>query len=132
MEGVDLYNIGLFNMMLGRPSEALTHFEEARSTVNGGANAAFMKELLFNMGTTQIQAGDKEVGAETLRAALEPATSSKDWRKVVGVNTQLASLEAAKGNADEAKALLTLALKAAETGNLKDERKGIKKKLKSL
>jgi hypothetical protein len=118
--------------MLGRPIEALSHFQEARSTGNGGANPAFMKELLFNMGTAQIQTGDKEVGAENLRPALEPATSTKDWRKVVGVNTQLASLEEANGNAEAAEPLLHLAPQAADTGDLKDERKGIRKKLKSL
>jgi len=131
LEPVDLYNMGFFTLMLGRATEAVSLFRQAR---DGAATAepGFLKELLFNMGNALLQIGEKSQAEETLKASLEPSTATKDWRKVMAANQQLATLAEERGEIDRARALLEAALKAAETGNLKEERKPIRRKLDAL
>jgi len=131
LEPVDLYNMGFFNLMLGRATEAVSLFRQSRA----GADAAepgFNKELLFNMGNALLQIGEKGQAEETLKASLEPATAAKDWRKVMAANQQLATLAEERGENDRARALLEAALRAADAGQFKEERKPIRRKLESL
>ena len=66
------------------------------------------------------------------KAALNPATQVKDWRKLAGAQQQLAGIAGQRGDTDTARALLYKAMEAAEQGDLKDERKAIRKKIDAL
>ena len=130
-EAFDLYNIGLFNLMLGRTTEAVSVFRQSRSVADSN-DSNFQKELLYNLGVAQLQIGEKSQGEEALKAGLRHAEQAKDWKKVVGANEALADLEIARGQAANARVLLDRALKAADKGDLKDLRKGLRRKLEQL
>ena len=128
LEAIDLYNLGLFNLMKGNPTEAVSLFRQSRGKADA-TNTGFLKELLFNMGGALTQIGEHSAAEEAFRGALPAATQSKDWRKVVGANRQLAAFAKARGDRNGAKNLLQAALQAASTGKLKEERKAIRKQL---
>lgn len=130
-EPIDLYNVGFFQLLLGRANEAVVLFRQARTTADSN-DSSFMKELLFNLGAAQMQIGEKSGAEEALKAALPHANKSSDWRKVVAASEQLAALATERGNNNAAKALLEQALKAADRGDLKDARKGLRRKLDAL
>jgi hypothetical protein len=69
---------------------------------------------------------------DAFKAAINPATQVKDWRKLSGAQQQLAGIAGKRGDTDIARALLYKAMEAAEQGDLKDERKNIKKKIDAL
>jgi tetratricopeptide (TPR) repeat protein len=131
LEAIDLYNLGLFNLMKGNPTEAVSLFRQSRSKADA-TNLGFLKELLFNMGGALTQIGEHSAAIEAFRGALPAATQAKDWRKVVGANRQLAAFAAGAGDKDAAKRLLQAAMQAASTGQLKEERKAIRKQLDEL
>ena len=126
-----MYNLGLFHLMKGSPTEAVSLFRQSRSKADA-TNAGFLKELLFNMGGALTQIGEHSAAIEAFRAALPAATQAKDWRKVVGANRQLAAFAAAGGDKAAAKRLLQAALSAENTGKLKEERKAILKQMDEL
>ncbi len=131
MIAFDLYNVGLFTLLLGKPTEAVTLFRESRKSADA-ADANFQKELLYNLGMALAQIGERAGAEEAMRGALKHSEAAKDWRKVVASCEVLADLEAARGNKQNAAALLDRALKAAEKGDLKDLRKGLRRKLEGL
>ncbi len=131
MIGFDLYNVGLFTLLLGKPTEAVTLFRQARQA-SDPADANFQKELLYNMGMALLQIGERAGAEEALRSGLKHAEGAKDWRKVVASCEVLGDLESARGNTANAKALFDRALKAADKGDLKDLRKGLRRKLDAL
>ena len=69
---------------------------------------------------------------QAYQATIEPAKVAKDWRKVMGANEWLADHQLREGDSGAARALLQAAVKAAETGDLKEERKGLRRKLEGL
>jgi tetratricopeptide (TPR) repeat protein len=131
LEPVDLYNLGLFNLMQGNTTEAVSLFRQSRDKADV-SNAGFMKELLFNMGQALVQIGERSAGEQTLREALPAAQQAKDWRKVAAANQVLASLAAERGDRDAARKRLQAALQAADKGGLKEERKSIRRAIDSL
>ena len=131
LESIDLYNMGFFNMMLGNDSEAVSLFRESRTGADN-RDAGFQKELLFNMGTALARSGDENGAQEAYEAVLEPAKVAKDWRKVMEANSWLAEQQIRGGDTSAAKALLQNAVAAADTGNLREERKGLRRKLEGL
>jgi len=131
LEAIDLYNLGLFHLMKGSPTEAVSLFRQSRPKADA-TNVGFLKELLFNMGGALTQIGEDSAAVESFRAALPAATQAKDWKKVVGANRQLAVFAAADGDKDAAKRLLQAALQAANTGKLKEARKDIRKQIDEL
>lgn len=131
LEAFDAYNLGFFNLMAGRPTEAVSLFRQARANADA-TDVNFQKELLFNLGTALVRIGEKSEAAETLRAALAAARQAKDWPKLAAANEQLADLAREQGHADDARKLLEEALQAAEQAGLKDVRKGIRRKLAAL
>ena len=131
LESIDLYNMGFFNLMLGNDSEAVSLFRESR-TGSDNRDAGFQKELLFNMGTALARSGDENGAQEACEAVLEPAKVAKDWRKVMEANSWLAEQQLRGGDTSAAKALLQNAVTAAETGDLREERKGLRRKLEGL
>lgn len=131
MEGVDLYNVGLFTLLQGKPTEAVSLFRQARQLSDGG-DGNLQKELLYNLGAALLQIGERSSAEEALKASLKPAEGAKDWRKVLAASEHLADLDIARGNKDSARAHLDRALKAADRGDLKDLRKGLRRKLEAL
>jgi tetratricopeptide (TPR) repeat protein len=130
-EPVDLYNCGFFNLMLGRATEGVALLKQSKEKA-GTADPAFKKELLYNLGTGLLQIGEKAQAEQNLLEALPLAQAAKDWRKVVGACDALSALSIERGNKDAAKQQLEQALAAADAGALKEERKGIRRKLDEL
>jgi tetratricopeptide (TPR) repeat protein len=131
LEAIDLYNLGLFNLMKGNPTEAVSLFRQSRGKADA-TNGGFLKELLFNMGSALTQIGENGAAEEAFRGSLPVATQAKDWRKVVGANRQLAAFAVARSDRNGARNYLQAALQAASTGQLKEERKAIRKQLDEL
>lgn len=131
LESVDLYNVAFFNLMLGRPTEAVSLFKQSREKANQ-QDAGFMKELLFNMGQAMMQIGERQEGVNSLLQSIQASTAAKDWRKVCAANRTLGSVAEAQKDVENARKFLQAALAAADSGNLKEERKAIRRKLDSL
>ncbi len=131
LEPIDLYNLGFFNLMLGRSKEAVSLFKQSRKGADA-ANPAFQKELLYNLATALMKENEVQEAEAAFQATLNPATQVKDWRKLAGAQQQLAGIAGNRGDTDSARALLYKAMEAAEQGELKDERKAIKKKIDAL
>ena len=132
LESVDTYNVGLFNLMMKRPSEAVALFKQAREKLPANSSAGFTKELLFNLGMAQIQIGERNTGQQALAASIQPATQMKDWNKVLVGHQQLAELARASGNISAAKDHLNQALAVANNTNNKEVRKQLKEKIRAL
>jgi tetratricopeptide (TPR) repeat protein len=130
-EPIDLYNCGFFNLMLGRATEGVALLRQAKEKA-GGSDATFRKELLYNLGAGLVQIGEKAQGEENLMEAIPLAQAAKDWRKVMGACETLATLSIERGNKEAAKQQLEQALAAADAGGLKEERKGLRRKLDEL
>lgn len=131
LEPVDLYNAGFFNLMLKRPTEAVALFRQSQEKANP-QDTRFLKELNFNMAGALLAIGEKGQAEDLYKQAVGPATESKDWRKVVAANQQLATISEEKGDTGAARGFLQAALQGAEQGGLKEERKGIRRKLDQL
>ena len=128
---IDIYNIGFFNLMMGRATEAVTLFKQARSQADA-TNAGFQKELLFNLGSALKQIGETGQAEQVLGEAIPAANAAKDWRKAMVANEMLADLSQDRGDGDGARRFLGAALEAAEKGAFKEERKGLRRKLDQL
>ena len=131
LEPIDLYNLGFFNLMLGKSKEAVELLQESRKGADA-SNPAFQKELLYNLGTALMQADDLVAAEEVFQATLTPATQTKDWRRLASTQQQLAGIAGKRGDTDAARAALYKAMEAAEEGKLDKERKAIEKQIKSL
>ncbi len=131
LEPIDLYNLGFFNLMLGRDKEAVSLFRQSRKG-SDPANVGFQKELLYNLGAALLKVDEVQEAEEAFKAAIQPAEQVKDFRKLAGAQQQLAGIAGKRGDNDTARALLYKAMEAAEAGNLRDERKAIKKQLAAL
>jgi len=129
---VDTYNVGLFTLMTGNQTEALALFRRAKSLANLQADAGFAKELLFNLGMAAERAGQKAEAKAAFTELLPYANKAKDTRKLVVGSLQLAKLQTADGEVENARSVLNSALKVAEQAGLKEERKGIKKALDEI
>jgi tetratricopeptide (TPR) repeat protein len=130
-EPIDLYNCGFFHIMLGRTTEGVALLKQAKEKA-GGADATFKKELLYNLGTGLIGIGEKAQGEQNLMESLPLSQAAKDWRKVMAALETLATLSIERGNKDAAKQQLEQAIAAADAGGLKEERKGLRRKLDEL
>ena len=117
--------------MLGRSQEAVSLFRQSRKG-SDPANVGFQKELLYNLGAALLKLDEVQEAEEAFKAAIQPAEQVKDFRKLAGAQKQLADIAGKRGDNDSARALLYKAMEAAEAGNLRDERKAIKKQLASL
>jgi tetratricopeptide (TPR) repeat protein len=132
LEPMDLYNLGLFTLMLNKPTEALALLKDSRSKANLVQDVMFAKELLYHLGVAAQQTGETELAVQSFTQALAVATQAKDGRKVLGCHKFLGELAQAKGDNDVATEHFQKALAAAETANLKEERKAIRKQLEGL
>lgn len=125
---LDIYNVGYFNLALNRPTEAISLFSKARERA-GSDDPRFLKDLHFNTGLAYLRIGEKQNAAGALAAAVPHARNTKDWRRLMEANEHLADIEMSKGDKGAAARLLHEAINAADEGNLKEERKGLRRKL---
>lgn len=130
-EPVDLYNLGFFHLMLKRPTEAVSLFRQSRQKASP-QDRPFLKELLFNMGQALLEIGERTEGADALRASIGPASETRDWRKVMVANQRLAELAVERGDKTAAKTLYDAAVKAADAGGFKEDRKNLRRKADHL
>jgi tetratricopeptide (TPR) repeat protein len=127
---VDIYNVGFYNLSLGRATEAASLFGKARERA-GGMDARFLKDLNFNAGIAYERIGERNSAETAFGEALSHCRATKDWRRFVQASDHLANLVAGRDKMLAAK-LLQEALQVAENQNLKEERKGINRRLKEI
>lgn len=128
---LDIYNVAYFNLQLGRHTEALSLFGKARERANA-EDVAFLRELSFHTGVASLRIGEKSNASSSFREALTHAQKTKDFRKVMQASENLAAIELDRGDKASAARLLQEAIKAAEAANLREERKGLRKKLDEI
>ena len=127
---VDIYNAAYWNLSLGRNSEAAALFGKARERA-GGMDAKFLKDLAFNAGLALSRIGERTGAEGAFTESMNHARASKDTRRFVEASEHLAELVAGRDKGAAAK-LLQDALAAADQGGLKEERKGLRKRLDEL
>ncbi len=132
LEAMDLYNIGLFTLMLNKPTEALAILKDARSKANLVQDVMFAKELTYHLGVAAHQAGDMELAKTSFGQSLAASTQGKDLRKVLGSHKFLGQIAAKAGDSASATQHYQSAIAAAEQANLKEERKALRKELDAL
>ncbi len=132
LEAMDLYNVGLFTLMLKKPAEALEMLKEARGKANLVQDVMFAKELLYHLGVAAQQAGETDLAVESFNQALAAATQGKDPRKVMGSHRFLGELAQAKGDTAKATEHFEAAMATAEEANLKEERRALRKQLDAI
>lgn len=127
----DIFNVGYFNLLLGRPSEAASLFQKAldRAPTN---EPPFLRDLHFHFGFASLRIGERSKAEASLQTAVKHAGATKDHRKVMEANEALAGLAHERGDKATAARLFQAALDAADEGGLREERKNIRRKLEEL
>lgn len=128
---VDIYHVGYYNLLLGRPTEAVSLFKKARERVSAD-DPRFLRELTFHLGSASKQVGERASAITALKEALSHSRQTKEYRRAVQSCEMLAELEATGGNKTAAAKYLDEALQAADAGKLNEERKGILRRIKDL
>ena len=64
-KAVDTFNVGLFSMLLDRPTEALALFRQARAAANLQSDVVFAKELLYNQAVAAAKIGEGKEALES-------------------------------------------------------------------
>jgi len=127
----DLYNVGLFQLMLQRPSEAIAFLKEARRLANT-ANAGFMKEVLFHLGQAQYQLGERSSAAETLQEALRPTQETRDANRALAIYQVLGKIARDNNDVNRAETMYNNALTIAKQVQNKEAQKVLKEQIKNL
>lgn len=94
-------------------------------------DARFLKDLTFNSGVAFAKIGERASAENAFGEALGHAKASKDLKRFVEASESLAGLVAGRDKSAAAR-LLNEALAAADQGGLKEERKGLRRKLEEL
>ncbi len=128
---VDIYNVGYFQLQLGRATEAVSLFAKAKERASVD-DPGFLRELSFHTGLAFMQIGEKSQAQGALRDALQLAKQTKDARKVVHSSEHLATLALDRGDKRSAEAHLREALQTADGADMKEERKGIRRRLDEI
>jgi tetratricopeptide (TPR) repeat protein len=129
---IDLYNLGFFHFVTKQPTEALAFFKQAEQGADVLGQHPVVKELYYFKGLAHLQTGDAASAKASFTKGVPYAETAKDWRKLCSTLENLATIEKADGNVPAAKEALTKAIEFAKQANLKDERKGLRKKLDAL
>jgi len=131
LEPIDLYNLGFFNLMLGRSKEAVKLFQESRKGAVD-SNPAFQKELLYNLATALMRENDVAAAEDAFKAAVGAAEATNDFKKLASAHQQLAVLADKRGDKDTARTEVDAALAAADQGKLADAKKAIQKQAQNM
>lgn len=129
---IDLYNVGFFYFVTNKPTEALSYFKQSEDRIAALGKHPVVKELYYFKGMAHLQAGQPDDAKRTLAGGLRHIQEAKDWRKMCSALEQLSGIEERSGNMELAKKLLGDAIKFAQEGDLREERKNLKKKLDAL
>lgn len=129
---VDLYNVGFFYFVSNKPTEALSYFRESENRVAALGNHPVVKELFYFKGLAHLQVGQVDDAKKTLAGGLRHMQEAKDFRKMCSTLEHLATIEERQGNKELAKKLLADAIGFAQQGDLRDERKNLRKKLDAI
>lgn len=128
---VDLYNVAFFQLQLGRPTEALSLLNKARERAPAD-DANFSRELSFHIGLCTSQIGERSTAIAAFQHALTLARQTKEVRRLIQTAEHLANLEMARNDKVAAAKYLQEALNVAEANNLREERKGIRRRLEEV
>ena len=131
IEPIDLYNLGFFNLMLGKSKEAVKLFQESRKGADA-SNPAFQKELLYNLATALMKENDVAAAEDVFKAAAGAAEATQDFRKLASAHQQLGLIAGKRGDKDSARTELNAALAAANEGKLNEAKTAIEKQLQTL
>ncbi|GDX79460.1 hypothetical protein LBMAG42_12710 [Deltaproteobacteria bacterium] len=127
---VDIYNVAYYNLALGRNTEAASLFGKARER-SGGMDAKFLKDLSFNAGVAYAKIGERNHAEGAFGESMNHARATKDVKRFVEASESLAGLVAGRDKGAATK-LLQDALTAADQAGLKEERKGLRRKLDEI
>lgn len=127
----DIFNVGYFNLLLNRPTEAISLFTKARDRAPAN-EPAFSRDLHFHMGMAYLRIGEKNSAQDNLVHAAQHSRTTKDWRKLMEASEALGGIAIERGDKGLAQKMLQAALDAAEEGGLREERKGIRRKLDEI
>jgi len=131
IEPIDLYNLGFFNLMLGKSKEAVKLFQESRKGADA-SNPAFQKELLYNLATALMKENDVAAAEDIFKAAAGAAEATQDFRKLASAHQQLGLIAGKRGDKDSARVEFNAALAAANEGKLNEAKTAIEKQLQTL
>ena len=127
----DLYNVGLFQLMLKKPSEAVAILKQSRELADA-TNVPFMKELLFHLAQAQLQIGERSAAEQTLAEAMKPIQATQDGGRALIVYQQLGELAKARNDISRAKQMFNQALNIAKQVKNKEAQKAMKERIKEL
>ena len=127
---VDIYNVAYYNLALGRNTEAASLFGKARER-SGGMDAKFLKDLAFNAGVAYAKIGERNHAEGAFGESMNHARATKDVKRFVEASENLAGLVAGRDKGAATK-LLQDAIAAADQAGLKEERKGLRRKLDEI
>ncbi len=127
---IDIYNVAFYNLQLNRNTEAASLFGKARDRASG-MDARFLKDLSFNAGLAFARIGERQSAETAFTEAINHARATKDPKRQVVAAENLAGVVAGRDKAAAVR-ILNDALGWADQAGLKEERKGIRKKLDEL
>ena len=127
---MDVFNVAFFQLQLGRNTEAHALLGKARAMVSDSDDANFRRELHLQFGVAALRIGEQQQAIDGYGKAVTLAQATKAWPRLIEAAEALADLHVLRGQKPEAAKLLTQALQACEAGNLREERKGLQRKLK--
>jgi tetratricopeptide (TPR) repeat protein len=127
----DLYNVGFFQLMLKRPSEAVALLKQARQLADQ-QNRAFVREVMFHLGQAQLQIGERSAAEASLSEALQTAQETRDAVKALTIYQQLGRLAEDRKDLPRAEKLYNNALNVAKQMKNKEAQKVIKELLKNV
>ena len=127
----DLYNVGFFQLMLKRPSEAVALLKQARQLADQ-QNRPFVREVMFHLGQAQLQIGERSAAEASLSEALQTAQETRDAVKALTIYQQLGRLAEDRKDLPRAEKLYDNALNVAKQMKNKEAQKVIKELLKNV
>ena len=124
----DIYRVAFFQFQLGRFTEAQSLLAKAAERT-AADDVHLLRDVHFHAGLSALRIGERSNASRSLKEALRHGQATKAWRVVMVASEHLADMESERGDKAAAARLLQDALKAAEAADLREERKGLRRKL---
>ena len=129
---MDVFNVAFFQLQLGRNTEAHALLGKARAMVSETDDANFRRELNLQFGVASARIGEQNQAVDGFTRAVQLAQATKAWPRLVEAAEALSDIYVARGQKADAAKVLQQAVAAAEAGNLREERKGLRRKLEEV
>ena len=129
---MDVFNVAFFQLQLGRNTEAHALLGKARAMVSETDDANFRRELNLQFGVASARIGEQNQAVDGFTRAVQLAQATKAWPRLVEAAEALSDIYVARGQKAAAATVLQQAVAAAEAGNLREERKGLRRKLEEV